>query len=198
MSPPIRGILERIEIRAETLRERIKDILLLGELRTLIEKPVSRVAVNLQSIINSAVEELAEKAEEKKITVSVSIPPATVVSNDKQLQILFLNLISNAILYSYDGGKVDISAKQENNSTCVSISDHGIGIRPESLPRIFDEYFRTREAAEFNKLSTGLGLTIVKQISINLNLKIRVSSVEKEGTTFEVIIPAQDTTSAGE
>ena len=192
MSNPIRSILERIEVRSEALRERIKDILLLGELRTHIAEPALSTSVDLQSVINSVVEELVEKAEERKISVNVSVPHITITSNDKQLKILFLNLISNAILYSRNEGKVEISAKQENNRICVSVSDQGIGIKAESLPHIFDEYFRTAAAAEFNKLSTGLGLTIVKQVALGLNLKIRVTSEEGHGTKFDVAIPARD------
>ena len=54
---------------------------------------------------------------------------------------------------------------------------------------IYDEYFRTKEGARFNKYSTGLGLSIVKEIAEELNLRIRVDSVLGEGTTFEVFVP---------
>lgn len=130
--------------------------------------------------------------------MNIDIPSIVIVSRANDLRILFLNLVSNAICYSYESGSVNIAARQETDGVHLSISDHGIGIKAEALPRIFDEYFRTREAAEFNKLSTGLGLAIVKQIAISLNLRIKVNSIEKEGTTFEVIIPVRDTSSAGE
>lgn len=192
MSEPIRNIMERIEIRSETLRNRIRDMLLLGGLRANTGGPASNDAVNLQQIFTFIVEELVEKAEEKRVSVNVSIPPITIVSNERQLRILFLNLISNAIVYSYDEGKVEISAKQEPDGICVSVSDHGIGIKAEALPHIFDEYFRTKEAAEFNKCSTGLGLAIVREIARGLNLRVKVISIEKQGTKFEVVIPARD------
>lgn len=197
-SEPIRNIIERIEIRSETLRERIRDMLLLGELRSQVASAPSTGPVDLPAVIKSIVEELSDKAEERKLTVNVSMAPSvTVISNDKQLKILFLNLISNAILYSRAGGNVTITATRDGHSTTVSVADQGIGIKAEALPHIFVEYFRTKEASEFNKLSTGLGLAIVRQIAMTLGLKIRVESEENKGTTFSVTIPERNTTQAG-
>jgi len=71
----------------------------------------------------------------------------------------------------------------------VSVSDTGIGIRPDALEHIFDDYYRTKEAAAHNRMSTGLGLAIVKEIASRFALKIRVSSENGVGTTFEVVFP---------
>jgi len=73
----------------------------------------------------------------------------------KQLGILFSNLVANAIFYSKEGGSVEVSARRNTGGIRVSISDHGIGIKAEALPHIFDEYYRAKEAARFDKLSTG-------------------------------------------
>ena len=187
---PVRKIIERMEVRSETLRERIRDMLLLGELRSLVTAAHSIAPVDIQSIIKPIIEELDDKAAERKISVNINLQPTSVVSNERQLKILFLNIISNAVLYSRDGGTVEITATRDNRAVTVFIMDHGIGIKAEALPHIFDEYFRTKEASEFNKLSTGLGLAIVRQVAMTLGLKIRVESAENQGTTFAVTIPS--------
>jgi signal transduction histidine kinase len=71
------------------------------------------------------------------------------------------------------------------------VQDRGIGIKEEALPHIFEEYYRTKEAARFNRHSTGLGLSIVKEIAQNLDLRIRVESEAGEGTIFRVYLPEE-------
>ena len=119
------------------------------------------------------------------------MPSSTVIGDRRQLTILFSNLLANAVFYSHEGGRVEVSSVIDGNEVCVRVEDHGIGIAPEALPRIFDEYFRTKEGSRFNKRSTGLGLSIVSKIVHNLHLRIKVASEQGKGTMFEVIIPGQ-------
>ena len=185
----VRTIINRIEVRAQTLSERIKQILVLGDLKSQPTREDRSVPVDLQSVIHAVVEDLAEKTKDRRIALDVRISPATVLGNMEELIILFSNLVANAIFYSHEGGRVEVSARQDADDVHVSVSDHGIGIRDEALPHIFDEYFRTEEAARFNKLSTGLGLAIVKETVRNLGLRIKVASELGKGTTFEVRVP---------
>ena len=185
----VRTIITRIEVRVQTLSERIKDILVLGDLKSQAAREDRSVPVDLQSVSNAVVEDLGEKAKDRRISLDVQISPTTVLGNMEELIVLFSNLVANAIFYSHEGGRVEVSARQDAEEVHVSVSDHGIGIRDEVLPHIFDEYFRTEEAARFNKLSTGLGLAIVKETARNLGLRIRVASELGKGTTFEVNVP---------
>ena len=185
----VRTIINRIEVRAQTLSERIKQVLVLGDLKSQPTREDRSVPVDLQSVIHAVVEDLAEKTKDRRIALDVRISPATVLGNMEELIILFSNLVANAIFYSHEGGRVEVSARQDADDVHVSVSDHGIGIRDEALPHIFDEYFRTEEAARFNKLSTGLGLAIVKETVRNLGLRIKVASELGKGTTFEVRVP---------
>ena len=105
-----------------------------------------------------------------------------------QFEILFENIILNAITYSYDGASVEITSDvdKQNSSATVKIVDHGIGIAAKDLPHIFDEYFYTPRAVLHNRASSGIGLSIVKTVAENNKLHIKVSSEPNVGTTFFV------------
>lgn len=184
-----RAVIDAIEVRAATLRERIKDILLLGELRASAQHVDRNEPVNLRSMLEAVVEDLAARAEQRRVTVRLGAPELTVASNEKQLVALFSNLIANAIVYSHEGGCVDVTAARTAGGVSVKVRDQGIGISEKALPHIFEEYFRAPEAAKFNQMSTGLGLAIVKDVARNLSIRIVVTTEQGKGTSFEVLLP---------
>ena len=189
MTEAARDLVNRIQVRAQTLSERIRDILILGDLRAGQSEGDSPPVTQLETVFESVAEDLSEKAADRSISLDVDIPRVSVRAGKKQLCILFSNLVANGISYSQEGGTVRVSAHCAGDVVRVSISDTGIGIRDEALPHVFDEYYRSKEAARFNKLSTGLGLAIVKRIAINLGLQVKVSSELNKGTRFEIAIP---------
>jgi signal transduction histidine kinase len=189
LEDPIRKVIESIQVRSQTLSERISDILLLGDLRSRTNERIVLSPVSLELVINAVVADLKDKAESRNVSIGVSLEPDSVLGEQKQLAILFSNLIANAVLYSHEGGEVNVVAERDGDSMVVSVIDHGIGIKPEAMERIFEEYYRTGEAARFNKLSTGLGLSIVKRVAGNLGITVRVTSEHGEGTRFDVTVP---------
>lgn len=191
LSASARTTIQSIEVRAATLRERIKDILLLGELRKSPCQTDLDESIDLNDLLGAVIEELSTKADQRRISVDLSAQNAKVLSSRKQLSTLFANLIANAIVYSHEDGQVEVTVTSTPTGVCVKIADHGIGISPKALPHIFEEYFRAPEAAQFNLLSTGLGLAIVKHIAQNAGLRINVTSEQGKGTTFEVLIPTK-------
>jgi len=186
-----RTIINSIEVRAATLRERIKDILLLGELRQSPYQTDQDESVDLNSLLNAVIADLSAKADQRKVSVCLSVQNVSIISNRKLLNTLFANLIGNAIVYSHENSQVEVTAESTSEGISVKITDHGIGISEKAMPHIFEEYFRAPEAAQFNLLSTGLGLAIVKHIAQNVALKISVMSEQGKGTTFEVLIPRE-------
>jgi len=106
---------------------------------------------------------------------------------------LFVNLLSNAVIYSQRDGQVSISCKPGPNlEPVVVIEDNGIGIPADKLPRIFEEHYRTKEAVQHNKESSGLGLAIVKHVAQIYGIRIRVETRSGFGTKFELKFPAFD------
>jgi signal transduction histidine kinase len=125
--------------------------------------------------------------------------PVPMMGTEDHFKMLFMNLLANAVIYSHRGGEVHISCCLGSNSEpIVIISDDGIGIPAEKLPRIFDEYYRTKEAMQHNKESSGLGLSIVKQVAQMYKIHIRVESGPDSGTKFELRFPVAEENSGGE
>jgi signal transduction histidine kinase len=182
----VHTIIDRIDSRAQTLRERISKILVLGDLKMKPTLELQSEAVDLKKVMDAVIDDLNEKAKARKVILKINIPSLLVQGNMEPLGILFSNLVANAIFYSYEGGTVDVSTKQTGDRIVVSVVDRGIGIREDAIPHIFDEYYRTKEASKFNKMSTGLGLSMVKEIARNLGLGVSVTSEQGKGTTFEV------------
>lgn len=190
MIPPAAGaILERIDLQAQLLSERINEILFLGNLKSRDMSQESRSPVDVASLIDTVLKNVEQKAQERRIQFESRVPSIVVSGNIEQLTVLFTNLVSNAVLYSSEGGMVEISVREEKDDVHVLVADHGIGVRDDALPHIFDEFYRTKEGARFNRMSTGLGLAIVKEIARHFGLRIRVTSEQEKGTTFDVAIP---------
>ncbi len=189
ISQPVGEIINKIEARSVTLRKRIDEILILGNLR--MKSGIDRevLSVDISKIISPLLISLDDVAKKHHISFSVDVPQKKVVGNTEHLTLLFSNLLTNAIVYSRENGVVQVSAVSYKDGLHIYISDHGIGIREDALPDIFNEYYRTKEGSSFNKASTGLGLSIVKEIATNYSYGIKVQSEINKGTRFEIIIP---------
>ena len=188
----VRSIIDRLEIRGETLTRRIRDILALGNLRATDDAPPENQPVELGQVLATVKESLQSRADGRSVELDFKCSDKTTVFGDEsQIRLLADNLVSNAISYSHEGGTVKVSVKNspETGTVMLSVADRGIGIPEAAMGKIFDEYFRTKEANRFNRMSTGLGLAIVRQVARNLDLRVRVRSKEGHGTTFEIIFP---------
>ncbi len=195
LTPETRRIIDRIKVRSENLRARINEILLLGKLRTdEASAGHSPEIVNLSEVVESVCSDLEEQAGRRSITLNRDVSDVQIRVDRFKLVVLLSNLIANAINYSHDGGVVEIEGSVEagdSDVVGVIVRDHGIGIREDALPRVFDEFYRSREAAEFNRSSTGLGLSIVKEIVFHLGMELSVESEEGEGTSMHIRIPKE-------
>jgi len=105
------------------------------------------------------------------------------------MEILFNNLINNAIKYNKNNGKVIIKGEETDSSIIIKIKDTGIGIAPDDLSKIFDEFYRSVEAKSRRLSGTGLGLSIVKRMIELYNGTIDVASKLNEFTEFTIILP---------
>ena len=129
--------------------------------------------------------------EEKKYE-SVREYPSTSVwiesDTDKMTQVID-NILNNAIKYSPDGGKITVSMKTTDDQMILSISDQGLGIPKEDLPKIFDRFYRVDKARSRAQGGTGLGLAIAKEIVKQHNGFIWAKSEYGKGSTFTIVLP---------
>ena len=105
------------------------------------------------------------------------------------LEQVFSNLISNAVKYNRPGGSVTVTIKDEKESVIVEVKDTGIGIAPEHLPLIFDQFYRVNRKEGQKTKGTGLGLSIAKKIVEAHGGSIQVASAQGKGSTFSVTLP---------
>jgi two-component system phosphate regulon sensor histidine kinase PhoR len=112
-----------------------------------------------------------------------------VLANPDQIKSLWNNLVSNAIKYNRDGGKVTVTLVREGDRLIASVADTGIGIPKEAMTRLFSEFFRADNAKSVSRMGTGLGLSIVKEIVERAGGQITVESELDVGTTFHLWLP---------
>lgn len=189
VSPEIKDILGKIDDRAAGMAGLILDVLKLERLKAAARDPSNHECVNIGAVIRKCIDKLVPIARSRHIRINASNEDFLVECIPNQLEILFENIISNAIIYSYNGGAVEIvsSFNRQSLSTVVTVIDHGIGIGDKDLPHIFDEYFYAPRAALHNRTSSGIGLSIVKTVAENNKLHIKVSSEHEVGTAFSVL-----------
>ena len=113
-----------------------------------------------------------------------------VLADPKNIEEIVNNLLTNAINYSPDGGEVKVRARMAGDFVEIRVSDTGVGIAPEELPKIFQKFYRVKHPKTRQVSGTGLGLSIVKGIIESLQGSIEVESLAGKGTTFCVLIPA--------
>jgi two-component system phosphate regulon sensor histidine kinase PhoR len=147
--------------------------------------------ININELIKSSIDALRSKAAEKGIDVSFESEEEAckVKANRFLLEQMFINLIDNAVKYTSERGEVAIRVSSPDSQILTEISDTGIGIPKEHLPRIFERFYRVDKTRSRNLGGTGLGLSIVKHIVIMHGGRIEVQSEEGKGSKFSVTLP---------
>ncbi|MDQ0721531.1 signal transduction histidine kinase [Paenibacillus sp. W4I10] len=130
-------------------------------------------------------------AEKKQIRLEMHVPEELYIEADEdKMKQIFINLLSNGINYTPDGGRVKLQVTMDNDDEVVfAVSDTGIGIPKKDLPRIFERFYRVDKGRSRNSGGTGLGLSIVKHLVELHHGKLAVESELGMGTTFRVILP---------
>jgi hypothetical protein len=183
--------LERCEKRIQSLGELVGDLLRLGRERTEAGKS-QLYPVDPGKTIKPLVTLYQNQSLQKGLTIVFDIeePLPQIVANEGLLEDVFNNLIGNAIKYTPQGGQVRVElAREDHTWVRFQVSDTGIGVSEEEMPRLFSEFFRTESAKNLVAEGTGLGLVIVKEILDRLGGKVQVKSKEGEGTCFTCLIP---------
>jgi signal transduction histidine kinase len=185
-------ILHRLEVRLDSLMTLINDLLELAATKTaILKEPL--VGMPLQPAIQRVVDLLAHEAAEKTVTLTLEVPPEPLIvsATEEGLVRIFSNLIGNGVKYTPAGGQVQVKVARVDSSVEIKVADTGIGIPADELPRLWQEFFRARNAKQSGISGTGLGLSIVKQLVEQFGGTISAESVEGKGSTFTIILPLE-------
>ena len=184
------SFLQIIVAEADRMNRLVYDLLLLSKLNYNDNRP-ERDPVDIRALIGDILRRMHLAMEEKNQTLSFSIPeniPKVCGSRDK-LEQVFVNIISNAVKYTDEGGNITIYAGEMYGYVFVKVIDTGMGIPEEDLPYIFDRFYRVDKARSRAAGGTGLGLAIAKEIIEAHGGKISVTSKVGEGTEFTLNLP---------
>ena len=144
--------------------------------------------VFLDALLLDTVSRFSNQLKEKNISIKTSLEQDCVIMSDSYLiSIVFNNLISNAIKYSKNDGKIDLILKSETNQFSFLVKDNGVGISKEDLNKIFDSFYRSNPSSHPEIKGTGIGLSIVKRLCDLLRIDISIQSDLEVGTAVNLI-----------
>jgi signal transduction histidine kinase len=185
------ALLERAEQRAGELLTTLDDLLLLAYLKESVGLTKAET-VSIADVLEGVLTTLKGQADQRGVNVSLKVADRPhVVANPDYIKSLWTHLLSNAIRYTSEGGQVTVSlrADREQGQVIGAVSDTGIGVATEDIPRIFEEFYRTEEAKAMQETGTGLGLPIVQQVVEKYGGTVEVESVVGQGSTFRFTLP---------
>lgn len=177
---------------ANQMSRTIADLLSLAESEH--ELPDRALApLNVQDLLNELAEDLGDLAADKDITIHYGVddPSLSIKARKADIKLVLINVTKNAIAYSNRGETISVRGSRAGNRTQFEITDTGIGISEEDLPKIFDRFWRSDKARSYTSGGNGLGLAIVKSIVDRYKGMTTVKSKLGAGTTFTIAVPAE-------
>ena len=139
--------------------------------------------------------QMREKKIEWKSDIDKNIPEIPL--DDTQVDRIFINLVSNAIKFTPEGGTISINARLDKDKVKVEVADTGIGISQDDVEKLFDEFYRVDNKINQNVQGTGLGLPLAKKIVEAHGGTMWVTSELKKGTTFHFTLPLEQSEAKG-
>ena len=162
----------------------VEDMLVLTRLEG-IDYPIKEEDLSMRSLIDQVISD-ARVLSSGKHQISLIFDGPDINGSQDELKSAFGNLLSNAIRYSPQGGKVKIVWKNSINGPIFSVEDNGIGIKKENIPRLTERFYRVDRGRSIKIHGTGLGLAIVKHVAIRHNAILKIESQEKKGSKFSI------------
>ena len=180
----------RLQNEAQRVSRVVDDLMLLSRMDA--EDQPGPEAVPVHLIVAQAAERVRAAAQEKDMTVNFGEPAhrLSIMGDRRQLVSAVYNLLDNAVKYSPSGSVVEVRGRQDGDWVEVSVRDTGIGIPEADIEHIFERFYRVEGARARHLGGTGLGLSIVRHVVGTHRGEVRVDSVEGEGSTFVLRLPA--------
>jgi len=185
-----KDFLQRSYVRLQGLVAMVNDLLDISrmELRK-VDREIKELEID--KILKSTLDFLEFELKKKDLTYDLTTSTQTtkIKADQNEITRLFTNILSNAIKYNKEKGKILISISASENYLITKITDTGIGLKPEEKNRLFQEFFRAKNEKTRGISGTGLGLSIVKRIVDSYAGKVEVESEYGVGTTFRIYLP---------
>ncbi len=185
----VRRFAGRLTVEANRLAHITSEVIALSRLQA---RDALRpdVLVPVDEVVAAAVDQNRVVAAGKQVEVAVRASSGAHVYGDRALMVVAVhNLVSNAIAYSNEGGRVGVGVKIDGDTVEIAVTDQGIGIESEDLERVFERFYRVDQARSRNTGGSGLGLSIVKHTVQNHGGDVRVWSQPGRGSTFMIRLP---------
>ena len=183
------SMIDRSLVRIQSMRNLIMDMLDLTRLESGKKKRHIH-KVDMKEMALLAIDTIKPMAIQQNITINPVLDNDMMYNADSdEIEIIFNNLLSNAVKYNREGGEVRINVGMDDRNLNITVADTGIGISPEDLPKLFEEFSRIKNSDTRNITGTGLGLSITKKMVELYNGTIEVDSKPNFGTTFKIRLP---------
>jgi two-component system phosphate regulon sensor histidine kinase PhoR len=185
-------ILRVMKRHSDRLELLVEDLLTLAQLES-GNPNLQTGTVDLSSFLPEMVRDLEKKLTGKQLKIIVDVPIefSPICADRTRIQEALYNLLDNAVKYSRERGEIRLSARHREAEIELAVSDDGIGIAKEDLPRIFERFYRADKARSPDKVrGTGLGLAIVKHIAQLHGGRVEAESELEKGTTIRVMLPS--------
>jgi two-component system phosphate regulon sensor histidine kinase PhoR len=185
-----RRFLEIIKAHAIRLNNIASDLLTLSQLESGKARPEPE-PVSVRGAVESAMRTLEAEARLRRVALACGrMEPAQVLGDRLQIEQALVNLLDNAVKFNRPSGEVLIEVTRADGRVRITLTDTGIGIPHDDLPRIFERFYRVDKARSREVGGTGLGLSIVKHIVERMNGTVSVESQLGKGSTFTLLLPA--------
>jgi two-component system, sensor histidine kinase and response regulator len=202
--PPERlPMIERSLVRLDGMRKLIFDLLDLTRIES-GQKQRQPVPTDLCAVAKSAIDMFSAEATERGITITLRAPEhLEMVADPGEMEIIFNNLVSNAVKYNKDGGTVTVVLERKGADGAtpgpvkIQVSDTGIGLTPEESAKLFQEFVRIKNEETYKILGSGLGLSTVRKLAQLYGGQATVKSEKDKGSIFTVTLMDAEPVSAG-
>lgn len=187
---PTAGFARVIDKETDRMTRLVKDLLTLSQLDNAKQR-LNCAAFDLSELAESIVQKLtfSAKAHEHELIFTPRSEPFSFFGDRDRIEQVITNVVSNAIKYTPDGGKIEVECGSDGQNALLRVTDNGIGIPREDLPHIFERFYRVDKARSRQSGGTGLGLAIAKEIVQRHGGTIEIESHMPGGTAVSIAMP---------
>jgi two-component system, sensor histidine kinase and response regulator len=183
-----RPMVDRSLIRIEGMRKLVADLLDMTHIES-GQRTRQLAELDLRDVARSAIETIAPEAAARRIAIALHADgPVSMTADRSEIEMILNNLISNAVKYNRDEGRVDVSLGRANGQVTIRVADTGIGLTAEDAGRLFHEFVRIKNERTADIVGSGLGLSIVKKLATLYGGDTLVAAQPDQGSAFTVVL----------